>query len=136
MASDSRISVTIVYGKRHHDSEATFQGSQREVFQGIAAFFGLDRETLTGVTLGELVVEATALAQGATCIARGLDAHVVAQPTALPAASADGPAGLLDRIAECSSVRELHELWAAHQAAFGDPAALDAWKARGRALAA
>ncbi|MGI5530135.1 hypothetical protein ACQEVX_22930 [Streptomyces syringium] len=86
------------------------------------------------MTLGELVLEATQLAQGSSHIARGLGAHVIPQQPAI-APSEGTPGGtLLDQIEACESVKQLKKLWAENQSAFADPGVMGAWKARGRAL--
>ncbi|MEU6959576.1 hypothetical protein [Streptomyces chrestomyceticus] len=147
MADEGRsITVTIKYGKGYEDSWVTFRGDPEVISGDIVSFFGLDCDTLTGVTPSELVVEATHTAQGAMHVVRGLDARIV---PSRPTKTADGPREaaqghpkssapvqpLLDQIQACKSTDDLKRLWAENQMAFGDEAVMNAWKARGRALA-
>ncbi|MFE2104294.1 hypothetical protein ACFXAF_00210 [Kitasatospora sp. NPDC059463] len=133
--------MTIKYGKGFEDSWAVFRGSPEQVEKDITTYFGFDRESVTGLALSELVVEATRTAQSTTMLVRGLDARIVPQPApakSVPAgpAPANPAGGLLELIERCPNVEALKELWATNQAAFADPAVMDAWKARGRSLKA
>ncbi|MEU5427597.1 hypothetical protein AB0H73_18610 [Streptomyces olivoreticuli] len=146
MADEGRsTTVTINYGPFCGDSQVTFQGLPGEVFGDVASFFGFDSDTCAELTLGELVLEAAQLAQGASHVARGLGAHVIAQmPDSTPNAAreaAQAPSRdtrdrqpRLDEIEACGSVEELKKWWAENQAAFADQAVMTAWKARGRVL--
>ncbi|MFI9228965.1 hypothetical protein [Streptomyces rimosus] len=148
MADEGRsITVTIKYGKGYEDSWVTFRGAPEAIPGDIVSFFGLDCDTLAELTPSELVVEATHTAQGAMHVVRGLDARIV---PSRPAETADAPRkaaqaaakpdtttqALLDQIQACQSADALKRLWAENQAAFGDEGVMNAWKARGRALAA
>jgi len=137
VADEGRITITIKYGKGYEDSWAVFRGSADEVQQDIVRFFGFDRESVTGLNLSDLVVEATQTAQATTMVVRGLDARIIPQPAAASASTPSDPfSSLLEEIRQCASTDALKELWATNQAAFTDPAVMDAWKARGRALKA
>ncbi|WKU46725.1 hypothetical protein Q3V23_23165 [Streptomyces sp. VNUA116] len=135
VAEGRSTTVTIKYGPDSGDPQVAFQGTPGDIRGDVASFFGFDSDTCAALTLGELVLEVAQLAQGASHVARGLGARVVPQqPAAVPpeAQPVDNP--LLGQIEACNSVEQLKELWAANQSAFADPAVMDAWKARGRAL--
>ncbi|MFJ1932606.1 hypothetical protein ACIOGZ_08000 [Kitasatospora sp. NPDC088160] len=137
MADEGRITVTIKYGKSLDDSWAVFRGSAEQVEQDIASFFGLNCESVTNLSLSELVVEATQAAQSTAAIVRGLGARIIPQPASGPTPPQDtATGGLLEQIERCASTDALKALWATNQAAFADQAVMDSWKARGRALKA
>ncbi|MFD7738074.1 hypothetical protein [Kitasatospora sp. NPDC059800] len=136
MADEGRITVTIKYGKSSDDSWVVFRGSAEQVEKDLGLFFGLDCESVTSLSLSELVVEATRAAQSTTAIVRGLDARIIPQSPSAASSRAAAPGGLLEQIERCASTDALKALWVAHQAAFADEAVLTAWKARGRALKA
>ncbi|MGW2539815.1 hypothetical protein ACWC5I_02855 [Kitasatospora sp. NPDC001574] len=139
MADEGRITVTIKYGKAFDDSWAVFRGSPEEVERDIVRFFRFDGESVTKLSLNELVVEAAQSAQATTMVVRGLDARIVPQdtPATTAASRPTSPAGgLLELIERCADTDALKALWATNQAAFQDQAVMDAWKARGRALKA
>lgn len=142
VADEGRITVTIKYGKGYDDSWAVFRGTAETIQQDIVTYFGLDGKSVSDLTPSELVVEATRTAQAATMIVKGLDARIIPQPASTAPApasppaksSAESPGGLLEQIEQCASAEALKQLWATNQGAFKDPAVMDAWKARGRAL--
>lgn len=154
------ITVTVKYGKGYEESWAVFRGQADEVREDLEAYFGLDREATAEYTLSELVVHATRIAHAKGNVAGLLGGTIVkgvnqAEPTQpAKAAKADGTdpwvgveqgsrqakaeddpnRAMLDTIAACASGDQLRTLWAENQAAFADPAVMDAWKARGREL--
>lgn len=150
------ITVTIKYGKGYEETWVVFRGSVDEVRDDLTDFFGLQRVNASNLTLSELVVNATSVAHGLGNLAAGLGATVTESHAAEPAAPAapetpapasdawtqaaattpEPPAApsLLDNISRAPDVPALQRLWAENQAAFADPAVMDAWKARGRAL--
>ncbi|MEU0739274.1 hypothetical protein [Streptomyces sp. NPDC006134] len=145
------VTVTVKSGKNHDDWWAVFRGTSYEVYEDVATFFGFERESVTNLSLHELVNEASKTAQGVATFVRELGATIVPSPKpaapsedpwaaaqAAPAPSHEqGPASaLLEQIAACQTTDELKKLWATNQQAFADQAVMDAWKARGRALKA
>ncbi|PHQ49488.1 hypothetical protein BLA24_25980 [Streptomyces cinnamoneus] len=139
------VTVTIKCGAAQEDPQLSFRGPSAEVQEDIAACFGFDRKSVSGLTLHELVAEANQLAQGASTVMRGFPgARVVpqgdernesAQSTTPPAGHQETENPLLEQITACATTDDLRRLWATNQHAFTDPAVMDAWKARGRALA-
>ncbi|MFI1799874.1 hypothetical protein ACH427_21315 [Streptomyces sp. NPDC020379] len=96
------------------------------------------------MTLHELVAEVSQLARRTSTVMHGFpDARVVPQgeeegesiASARPAARQEAENSLLEQITACATVDDLRRLWATNQNAFSDPVVMDAWKARGRALA-
>ncbi|MEU7030033.1 hypothetical protein AB0A60_25550 [Streptomyces sp. NPDC046275] len=147
--ADGTIGVTIKYGKGYEDTWAVFRGSVRQVRELICDYFGFECKYETGLSLSDLVVNATNLAHGKGNIASILDARVISEsPVQAPAndpwaaASAAKPeqatdnksAWILGEIEKAPSIDELKKLWAANQAMFADPAVMAAYKARGSAL--
>ncbi|MFJ8583572.1 hypothetical protein ACIRD2_02790 [Streptomyces sp. NPDC093595] len=143
------VTVTIKSGPERDDWAAAFKGAAYEVYDDVATFFGFERESVTTLSLHELVSEASKTAQGVATVVRDLGATVV--PSAQPAAPGEDPwaaaqtapareqgsaASLLEQINACATTDDLKRLWARNQDAFADQAVMDAWKARGRALKA
>lgn len=153
------LSATIKYGAGHEAPWAVFHGSPAEVRADIIEFFGITAADVAGLSLSDLVVNASQEARGVATIAQGLDATVTASPQA-PSAPAARPttAGAADPWAEASAastpaepeppaedpvltriknaadVPTLQRIWVTHQSAFSDPAVKEAWKVRGREL--
>lgn len=144
MAGEGRsITVTVKYGASADDSQISFHGAAYEVYDDIVTCFGLDRNSVTSLSLHELVAEVGQIAQSTRTVMKGLGGHIVPQGGGQAETPRDamtpGPAqgernAVLEQIAACKTVDELRRLWAANQAAFSDPAVMDAWKARGRSL--
>lgn len=156
------LQVTIKYGKGYEETWVSFAGLPDEIREDIIGYFGLDRDSVTGLTLSELVVSATNLAHAKGNVAATLGGTVIApaQPAAKSAPASDvwdsinaagqarakaesaAPAEpekdpLLTVIEQAGSVDELKRIWAENQATFAEkPEILDAWKARGKALKA
>lgn len=153
VASEPRgrgITVTVKYGTGYDQPWVVFHGLVEEVRDDIVSFFGIQRENVVNLTLSDLVVNATSAAHGVGALASSLGATVIESRPHDPQVPADDawvqasssapaekePAGqaLLDRIGQAPDVPALQRLWVENQAAFADPAVMDAWKARGRAL--
>ncbi|MGW1836983.1 hypothetical protein [Streptomyces sp. NPDC002067] len=137
------IEVSLPFGTGADDPTVRLEGSEEAIRDAIRSFFWPDCDTLTNVSLAELVIEASRTARSASQIVHGLGARVVpAQAGAPETADRPSPAehseakAVLEQIEACRTIDELKRLWAENQAAFSDPSVMDAWKARGRALAA
>ncbi|MGW7434738.1 hypothetical protein [Streptomyces sp. NPDC054849] len=158
MSESSRsITVTIKYGKSYDDSWAVFKGRPGEVREDVIDFFGMERDSLTGLTLSDVVTNATNIAHGKGLIATQLGATVISEEPSPPAKPAGDPwasvggsqqaatpaapeqdknAWILGEIEKQTSRAELKKVWAANQSFFADPAVMDAYKAKGKALPA
>ncbi|MFE9254020.1 hypothetical protein [Streptomyces sp. NPDC006879] len=154
--SGRSITVTIKYGKGYDDSWAVFKGRPGEVREDVIDFFGMERDSLTGLTLSDVVTNATNIAHGKGLIATQLGATVISeepapvkpagdpwasvgglQQAATPAApEQDKNAWILGEIEKQKNRVELKKLWAANQSFFADPAVMEAYKAKGKALPA
>jgi hypothetical protein len=158
------ITVTIKYGKSYEDTWAVFKGGAGEVRQDILDYFGIESDSVTGLTLSDIVTNATNIAHGKGLIATQLGATVIAQePAEAPAkpqgdpwasvgrgepvrtvadqAPASSPeqdknAWVLGEIAKKTTRAELKKFWAENQSFFADPAVMSAYKAKGKALPA
>ncbi|MEU8327291.1 hypothetical protein [Micromonospora sp. NPDC048839] len=144
--------VTIKHGKGYQDTWTVFKGQLPEVREDLIDFFGMNRSEVESLTLHDLVVNATSIAHGVGNVAGFLGGTVLAsgpKPADRPRSSASGddpwidagttpakPAEnpLLGLIKAALDVPSLERLWAENQAAFSDPAIMDAWKARGREI--
>ncbi|WP_327292427.1 hypothetical protein [Streptomyces sp. NBC_01198] len=159
---DRGLSVTIKYGKGYEETWAVFQGSPADVREDIIAYFGFERDSVAGLTLNSLVVNATQAAHGNGLIAAQLGGVVVSEepsastakqegdpwaqaagakpagitPTAPQQPAADPNAWILAEIAKQTNVADLKKLWAENQAMFADATVMAAWKAKGKALSA
>ncbi|MEU7905902.1 hypothetical protein [Actinoplanes sp. NPDC049118] len=71
------ITVTIPY-QSPTGTTATFRGDVNQVRASLVAFFGLERENVVGVTLSDLVVNATTTARAVGAIAGTLGGIVIA----------------------------------------------------------
>ncbi|USH44952.1 hypothetical protein SEA_GREENWEASEL_34 [Streptomyces phage GreenWeasel] len=162
MSETRGITVTIKYGKGYDDSWAVFKGTPGEVREDVLDYFGIDRDSATGLTLSEVVVNATQIAHGKGLIAAKLGATVIAEEPAPPAkpqgdpwaaigtsqpvtvadqAPASSPdqdknAWVLGEIAKKTTRAELKKFWAENQSFFADPSVMDAYKAKGKSLPA
>ncbi|MFG1602832.1 hypothetical protein [Actinoplanes sp. NPDC049265] len=156
----SGITVTIKYGKGYEQPWAVFHGTTEQVREDIATFFGMQPDDVAGLTLSDLVANATTAAQAVGALTSGLGATVVESRNSPPVqtrpaasrppatdrssaweqATAERPQAepaanpLLALIAQAPDVRSLERLWAENQDAFADPAVTAAWKVRGRSL--
>ena len=129
------ITVTIKYGKGYEDAWAVFHGLADEVRDDILSFFDIDRESVTGLSLSDLVVNATGTAHAVGNVAGYLGGTVIAsQATPDSQAAEPAPHPLLAVIEQTPDVPALKRIWAENQDAFTDPAVMAAWKAKGRAL--
>ncbi|WP_394615867.1 hypothetical protein JNUCC0626_40055 [Lentzea sp. JNUCC 0626] len=152
------ITVTIKYGKDYEGSQAIFSGQVGEVREDICAFFGVECESLSNLSLNDIVVDMTSLAHGVSNLASILGAVAVGSPpatetvtepapgedvwagadTSTPPWPTDKPAEnpLLAQIKTAPSIPDLQRIWAENQAAFANGDLMDAYKQRGRALKA
>ncbi len=137
------LTVTIKYGKGYDDSWVVFRGDRESVRQDIIAYFGMDDASVATLTLSELVVNATQVAHGKGALASQLGATVINSTVATqgkpveeakpePVKNEANP--VLALIEAATDVDALKRLWATNKAAFNDPAAMAAWKAKGQAL--
>ncbi|MEU7400100.1 hypothetical protein [Streptomyces sp. NPDC044948] len=160
MSEARSITVTIKYGKSYEDTWAVFKGSAGEVRQDILEYFGIESDSVTGLTLSDIVTNATQIAHGKGLIATQLGATVVAQePAEAPAkpqgdpwasvgtsqpvtvadqapAQQDANSWILGEIAKQTNRADLKKLWANNQSFFSDPSVMDAYKAKGKSLPA
>ncbi|MGW4158683.1 hypothetical protein [Streptomyces sp. NPDC004788] len=164
MSESSRsITVTIKYGKGYDDPWLVLKGRPGEVREDILESFGIERDSVTGLTLSDIVVNATNIAHGKGLIATHLGATVISEESAPPAKpqgdpwanvgsaqqassawsdkSATSPeqdknAWILGEIEKQTNRADLKKVWAANQSFFADPAVMDAYKAKGKSLPA
>ncbi|GGN40085.1 hypothetical protein FHR83_007123 [Actinoplanes campanulatus] len=150
------ISVTIKYGKGFESTWSGFKGSLQQVRENVAEFFGLDHDMVQGMTLAEVVLNATSVAHGLGNVSASMGGHVIStspsSPATSPAPAGDvwAQAGAASKPAESSvstwlkgeidkikDVTALKRLYAENKAAFeADTALTDHWKAQGAALKA
>ncbi|GAA0967350.1 hypothetical protein [Actinocorallia libanotica] len=158
------VSVTIKYGKEEDEPCAVFEGTPQQIREDIIEYFGMPRESVEGLPLNEVVVNATRTAQALDLIRSQLGGVIIPQPEAKPAsgpepadpwaaasgtAKSDPPwdpdpapnaeppnpnAWILGEIEKQTTVEGLKKLWAENQAMFADSSVLAAWKARGKSL--
>ncbi len=148
------MTVTIKYGAGYDEPWAVFHGRPDEIEEDLTTYFGIPSDAVQGLTLSEIVVNASALAHGLSAVASGLGATVLASqpqastspPTAAAAPDAweqasaspapEQPAAdpILTSIQNAQDIQSLQRVWAENRAAFTEPAVMEAWKARGRAL--
>jgi hypothetical protein len=148
------MTVTIKYGTGYDEPWAVFHGRPDEIQEDLTAYFGIPSDAVQGLTLSEIVVNATAMAHGLSAVVSGLGATVVASqpqastspPTAAAAPDAweqastspapEQPAAdpILASIQNAQDIQSLQRVWAENRDAFTEPAVMEAWKARGRAL--
>ncbi|WJN62656.1 hypothetical protein [Streptomyces phage phiScoe10] len=96
MSENRSLTVTIKYGKGYEETWAVFKGSPDEIRADIVTYFGFQRDSVTELTLSELVVEATSLAHGKGNIARFLGGTIIPPsehnaPPQTPPASTEDP---------------------------------------------
>ena len=133
------IGVTIKTGKGYDDSWYTFRGNVAQIRKDIIEFFGMDSASVSGLTLNDIAVNATQIAQGKRAAASALGATVISSTTETaqpkqeekPQPEANP---IFEMIENATSVEDLKRLWAENQNTFADPTIMAAWKARGRAL--
>lgn len=144
------VSVTIKYGKGYEETWVNFRGVLiTHVREDIIDYFGLDRASVSNLTLSELVVNVTNLAHGKGNLASMLGATVIGTVQAEATAAADSVWGdasaqqqtaapaanpMLAQILATTTPDELRLLWAENQSAFADAEVMAAWKTRGKAL--
>lgn len=160
MSEARGITVTIKYGKGYDDTWVVFKGAADEIRQDVADYFGLERDSLTGLALSDIVTNATNVAHGKGLIATQLGATVISEERTPPAKSQGDPwasigqgepvrtvadqapaehdknAWILGEIAKQTSRTALKKLWAENQTFFADEIVMDAYKAKGKELPA
>jgi hypothetical protein len=82
------VTVTIKYGAGYDQTWVSFSGLVNEVREDIAAFFGIDCETDTGLVASDLVINATTTAHAVAHVATTLGGTVVESQPRPPAAAA------------------------------------------------
>ena len=155
------MTVTIKYGKGYDESWAVFRGNIWQIRADLIAYFGVNVDYASGLTLHELVVAATHVAHGTGSVAAVLGGTPISatealtgeptgkaawaeaeKETALPYGGSPGPdvkfefyelIGLLEGAA---TTGDLKALWATHQAAFSDKDVKAAYSKQGKALKA
>jgi hypothetical protein len=155
--ADGGITVVLKYDKDYAAPWATFRGDQDEVRRGILAFVGLDEEDAEGLSLADVVLNASQHVKALGTTGRSLGATVVRPPAAgtlaacddvwdqvgraAPPAKAEKPAEpspvelMLKRIESTGDISGLQRLWAENRNLFDENGdLLSAWKARGRAI--
>lgn len=158
--SPGETSVTIKYGKNYEDTWATFKGTPAQVRQQVAEFFGMDPQATAGLTLAQLVFNATGMAHAMTTLQNAfpamtaIPAHEAGKPgpqgdpwqaaqgaspspaTAgqVPAEEISPSARVLAEIESAATVTDLKRIWATNREAFKDPSVSSAYQTKGRAL--
>lgn len=143
--ADGTVGVTIKYGRGYEETWANFKGIVKVVRQTIIDYFGLTAEETEGLSLHEVVINATKLAHSVSAASAGLGGTVISQggrsgggwskaaENAAPAAPERNP--LYGKVEEVADVTALRELFARNKAAFeADAELLQAWKDKGKAL--
>ncbi|MEU4155676.1 hypothetical protein [Actinoplanes sp. NPDC026670] len=141
------IGYTIKYGKGYEDTWFNARGTVPQVRQMVIDTFGMKPEDVEGLTLSEIVTNATALAHAKGNLGKGLGGQVIntghaSRESAAPARSAPAQAqaeeppskGLIEALGKAETVDELKRLWAENQPLFSEPGVMDAYKARGAKL--
>lgn len=150
--------MTIKYGKGYEETWAGFKGSPADVRATIIEFFDMDPESVAGLSLSSVVVNATNLAHAKGNIASKLGGTVISRGKAADSGppwntddSASKPGGvwdqavdtkpaepevnpILEQIENAKDVGALQRMWAENQAAFADAEVMTAWKAKGKSF--
>ena len=78
MSEEGAYTVTIKYGKGHDDSWVVFRGDTADQVRGrLFDYFGVDSNAYEGLSLNEVVVTLTEVAQGNRALVTNLGAEVV-----------------------------------------------------------
>lgn len=153
-ATDHGITVTLKYDKGYDAPWAVFKAPSAEAVRAdIISYFGLEYASVSELTLHELVVNVTNIAQGGITAATMLNAVAIPATSRAVEEQTDNPwaglddeedeekkqeanplAYLFDAIAAATNVEELQRVWVKNQSAFTDEAVVAAYKARGKAL--
>lgn len=144
--------VTIKYGKGFEETWVVFNGLTDEIRDDILLYFGVERESVTELTLSEIVLNVTQLAHAKGNVGKYLGGTFINQSSQSEARSSAEPSGdpwaeagaapaqpkenpLFGLVESCATVDELKRLWAENQEAFKEDEKLTAaWKAKGKAL--
>lgn len=141
--SGGEVTATVKFGKGYDDPWLVFRGDPDQISEQVIASFGL--EETEGLTLAELIVNASKQAQAVRAASAGLGGSVISQGNGrrnawAEAAGSTEPAQpernpLYGKLEEVTDVAALKELYARNKAAFdGDAELLAAWKAKGKSL--
>ena len=145
------VSVTIKYGKGYEHTWAGFRGSVRQVRDNIIGFFGMTPEETTGLTLSEVVTNATTLAHAKGNLGGGLGGVTALPHSEKPKQAGDPWAGtqqaakpedgdglteaVTKEIEATKTVDELKLVYGKNKGLFDSrPELLAVWKAHGRKL--
>lgn len=146
--------TTIKGGKGYEETWHSFDGSPSRRKQDMIEYFGLDSESVSGLTPYEVAVQCEQIAHGVGNVTRTLGGTPVAQNDSAEAdtdafaqakaaqqraakeaqSESEAPNPLYKAIADAETVDALKLLWAENQAAFTDTDLMTAWKARGKEL--
>lgn len=159
------MSVTIKYGKGYEETWVVFHGNIWQIRADLIAYFGVDVNYGSGLTLNELVVAATNVAHGTGNVAAILGGTPISvtesltgEPTGKAAwdavehkdgklpyggstsdadvQGADPSAELIQQLQTAASVEALKKLWVDNQASFSDKDVKAAYSIRGKSLKA
>lgn len=142
------LGLTIKYGKGYEEPWLTAKGNSESIKAGLAAFFGLDREEIEGLTAHEVVLNCKKLAIGTSAVVAGLGGTVIngtrpARGGWQAAAEGSAPAEpaepernpLFATIDAATTVDAVKDIYARNVDAIkADPELLAAWKAKGKEL--
>lgn len=145
MGNETGYEISVTIKQEGRDSTwLVFRGeSIDKVRDALIGAFGMDPESVDGLTLNEVSIMATSIAKGASSAAQGLGATPVKKAAwskaknesaqQQPAEVKEHP--MLAQIRDCGDVSSLKELWAANKAVFeAEAEIMSAWKARGKEL--
>lgn len=158
------MSVTIKAGKGYEETWQVFHGNIWQIRADLIAYFGINVDYASGLTLHELVVAATHVAHGTGNVAAILGGTPISvtesltgEPTGKdawdkvvgdserdtappyggsPTPDADPNLALIGQLEAAESVEGLKKLWVENQAAFSDKDVKAAYSKRGKALKA
>lgn len=140
--------VTIKYGKGYDETWGVFRGSVEAIRAQLIAYFEIPEADHEGLSVHDLVLNATRLAQSTSAAAVGLGGKVLAKGDApasggwAKAAAGLSPAEpernpLYGLIEACADREALKDVYARNVDTFkADAELLAAWKAKGKALTA
>lgn len=139
--------TTIKGGEGYEASWHVFSGSPGARKEAIIEYFGMDRDSVAGLTPFEVASQAEAIVQGTGNAIRTLGAKPVssdsaeadtsrlAQAAAKAKAQEPEKSPLYGEIERAADIDALKRIWGESKKEFeADPELLKAWKARGKAL--
>ena len=137
--------ITIKFGKGYEAPWAVYRGNADELRRFLIEDFGI--EGGEDMTLGQLTVQASSVANGLSAVKGELGGNVIpmnraakaspqeaAAPKPEPESEEDNNAPLIALLEGASDVATLKRLWAENRSAFTDPKVAAAYKARGAQL--